>query len=142
MSKVERVCMPSERIYNAMAIRKMRQVDLANKTGLNKALISQYLNGKYEPMSDKIYLMAKALEVDPVWLMGFDVPMVNVEVKTDNLQNADTKILSTIAMNPRVMAYVTKLMELPDMDKELIFGNIDMLYNRITKDGDLHEKKN
>lgn len=70
MEKAERICKPSERLYDALAIRKMRQVDLANKSGLNKALISQYLKGKYEPMSDKVYLMAQALDVDPVWLMG------------------------------------------------------------------------
>ena len=37
--------------------------------------MSEYLSGLYEPKQDKIYLMAQALNVDPVWLMGFDVPM-------------------------------------------------------------------
>ena len=37
--------------------------------------MSEYVNGLYDPKQDKIYIMAQALSVDPVWLMGFDVPM-------------------------------------------------------------------
>ena len=37
--------------------------------------MSEYIKGLYDPKQDKIYVMAQALNVDPVWLMGFDVPM-------------------------------------------------------------------
>lgn len=53
----------------------MRQVDVAEKSGLDKAQISQYKNGKYEPMRDALYKLAKALNVNVAWLMGHDVPM-------------------------------------------------------------------
>lgn len=53
----------------------MRQVDVAEKSGLDKAQISQYKNGKYEPMQDALYKLAKALNVNVAWLMGHDVPM-------------------------------------------------------------------
>lgn len=58
-----------------MDIRNMRQVDVAEKSGLDKAQISQYKNGKYEPMQDALYKLAKALNVNVAWLMGHDVPM-------------------------------------------------------------------
>ena len=34
--------------------------------------MSEYLTGKYEPKQDKIALIARALNVSPAWLMGFD----------------------------------------------------------------------
>lgn len=63
------------RFIKAMEIRGMRQVDVAEKSGLDKAQISQYKNGKYEPMQDALYKLAKALNVNVAWLMGHDVPM-------------------------------------------------------------------
>lgn len=63
------------RFIQAMDIRNMRQVDVAEKSGLDKAQISQYKNGKYEPMQDALYKLAKALNVNVAWLMGHDVPM-------------------------------------------------------------------
>lgn len=63
------------RLIEAMNIRDMRQVDLAEKSGLPKAQISQYKNGKYEPMQDALYKLANALSVNVAWLMGHDVPM-------------------------------------------------------------------
>lgn len=65
------------RFIQAMDIRNMRQVDVAEKSGLDKAQISQYKNGKYEPMQDALYKLAKALNVNVAWLMGHDVPMEN-----------------------------------------------------------------
>jgi transcriptional regulator with XRE-family HTH domain len=63
------------RFVKAMEIRNMRQVDVAERSGLDKAQISQYKNGKYEPMQDALYKLATALNVNVAWLMGHDVPM-------------------------------------------------------------------
>lgn len=63
------------RFIQAMEIRGMRQVDVAEKSGLDKAQISQYKTGKYEPMQDALYKLATALNVNVAWLMGHDVPM-------------------------------------------------------------------
>ena len=42
---------------------------------MNKSDISQYVSGKVEPNQDKLYVLAKALNVSEAWLMGYDVPM-------------------------------------------------------------------
>ena len=63
------------RFIEAMNIRGLRQVDVAERSGLDKAQISQYKNGKYEPMQDALSKLAQALNVNIVWLMGHDVPM-------------------------------------------------------------------
>ena len=65
----------STRLKIAMDVRKIKSVELSEKTGIGKSSISQWLAGKYEAKQDKIYLLANALEVDESWLMGLDVPM-------------------------------------------------------------------
>ncbi len=58
------------RLHEAMETRGLRATDLAQKTGLSKARISQYVNGKYIPKSDAVIAIARVLEVSPLWLMG------------------------------------------------------------------------
>ena len=65
----------SARLAKALAIRGMKQSELCEKTKIPKSAISQYLSGLFEPKQDRLYIIAQALNVDPVWLMGFDVPM-------------------------------------------------------------------
>ena len=65
----------SVRIKKALAIRGMKQSELCEKTKIPKSAISEYISGAYEPKQDRLFLIAQALDVDPVWLMGFDVPM-------------------------------------------------------------------
>ena len=65
----------SVRISKALSIRGMKQSELCEKTGIPKSAISQYISGSFEPKQDRLFIIAQALNVDPVWLMGFDVPM-------------------------------------------------------------------
>jgi repressor LexA len=59
-----------DRLTEAMTLRGMRASELAKRTGLSKARISQYVNGKFIPKSDAILLIADALRVSSMWLMG------------------------------------------------------------------------
>ena len=63
------------RLRKAMEIRDMKQADLVERTGLSKSAISQYYSGIYEPKQKALYKIAKALNVNEAWLMGYDVPM-------------------------------------------------------------------
>lgn len=65
----------SERLKKALSIREMKQAELCNRTNTPKSSLSLYLSGAYEPKQDRLYEIAKVLDVDPVWLMGYDVPM-------------------------------------------------------------------
>ena len=65
----------SERLKEIMRIREMKQADLARATGLAKGGISNYITGRYEPKSDVISKLAKALNCSEMWLWGYDVPM-------------------------------------------------------------------
>ena len=65
----------SARIKMALSIRGMKQSELCEKTKIPKSAMSEYISGAYEPKQDRLFLIAQALDVDPVWLMGFDVPI-------------------------------------------------------------------
>ena len=69
----------SQRIAKALSIKGINQAELCRRANIPKSSLSLYLSGAYEPKQDRLYDMAQALNVDPVWLMGFDVPM---EIKT------------------------------------------------------------
>ena len=59
-----------DRLTEAMKLRGIRASELAQRTGLSKARISQYVNGKFVPKSDAILLIAEALRVSELWLLG------------------------------------------------------------------------
>lgn len=63
------------RLYKAMTIKNMKQVNLVEKTGLDKTLINKYLSGKANAKQDKLTILADALNVNEIWLMGYEVPM-------------------------------------------------------------------
>lgn len=65
----------TNRLNKAMTLRDMKQVDLAEKTGLSKSRINHYVNGLYQAKQDAIHLLAIALNVNESWLMGYDVNM-------------------------------------------------------------------
>ena len=69
------------RIKKALSIRNMKQYELCEKTKISKSVLSEYISGVYEPKQDRIFLLSQALNVDPVWLMGFDVPMEKEDKK-------------------------------------------------------------
>ena len=57
------------RLRKAMNDKGINASDLSRLSGVGKSDISYYLKGKYLPKQDKCYLLAKALGVDPGWLM-------------------------------------------------------------------------
>ena len=65
----------AERLRIALDFKKMKATELSELTGINKSTISQYLSKEYEPKRDRIELFAKTLNVNEVWLTGYDVPM-------------------------------------------------------------------
>lgn len=68
----------TKRFNEAKEIRNLRWIDIATKSGLDKASISQYKNGVHIPEQEALYKLATALNVNIEWLMGYDVPMDNV----------------------------------------------------------------
>ena len=64
-----------KRLEEALRIRNIKSVELHEKTGISESLLSKYLSGSAVARQKKLTLLADALNVNEVWLMGYDVPM-------------------------------------------------------------------
>lgn len=59
-------------IIMLMEEQKITQVDLARMSGISQSSISDWLRGKYLPKQDKVDILARALNVSPAYLMGWE----------------------------------------------------------------------
>lgn len=64
----------SKRIKEAMNDKNISAIELSRLSGVGKAAISHYVNGRYCPHNKNAVMIANVLNVNPTWLMGFDVP--------------------------------------------------------------------
>lgn len=77
----------SKRIQIALSNANMKPQELADKSGVGKASISQYVNGSHVPGNISAKKLGKVLRVSPLWLMGFDVDMT--ETPTEKKQTVE-----------------------------------------------------
>lgn len=61
------------RIRELIAELNITQTEFCQKTGITKSALSQYLNGNREPRQDQIAKIADAYNINPAWLMGYDI---------------------------------------------------------------------
>ena len=73
------------RLKKAMDLQTLKPVELAEKCGISKSTVSHYMSGYTEPKSNRLYIMAKVLNVNEAWLMGFDVPMERNTYEDQNI---------------------------------------------------------
>ncbi|MDC2805591.1 S24 family peptidase [Leuconostoc suionicum] len=81
----------NSRLKIAMEYKNIKPAELSKMTGIGKSSISQWLSGKYSAKQDKIFIVAKALNVNPSWLIGADVPM-NDETVLDRIYHIADKL--------------------------------------------------
>lgn len=80
----------SNRLKFAMDKIEISQSELVRRTGINKGALSSYLNDRYQPKQKAIYQLAKALNVNEAWLMGYDVPMErDISIDEDMYKSAN-----------------------------------------------------
>lgn len=126
MKKVE----IKDRIRNAMDLRNLTQSELSEKAKIDKGQLSSYLSGKYKPRQKNIEAIARTLNVDEAWLMGFDVPMerhIPSAKKDDNYFQTDAErklILSYRKLNEKnqkkCSIYVNTLLTNQQLEEELL----------------------
>ncbi len=61
------------RLRMAIDAKGMNQSQLAAKLGISKSMVSNYLSSRSMPESDRVFIIARDLSVDPAWLFGADV---------------------------------------------------------------------
>ena len=98
MNKTDSV---AARLNSIMKQRGLKQVDVLNlakpycekyNIKLAKNYLSQYCNGKNEPGKDILNVLSLALNVNPAWLQGFDVPQ--------SISENDSETDLNTALNP------------------------------------------
>lgn len=116
-----------KRFNEAITSRNMKPIELSQKTGLSKSTISHYMSGYAKPKSDKLYMLAKALDVNEAWLMGLDVPM-----EKDSYAQFSSPSTIGFEITARSLKYS------PEIFKGLCdsIKNIDVTNNMTISDGD------
>ena len=110
-----------DRLREAMEMRGMRAVDLVEQTGIPKGTISYYLSGKTEPKNDRIYILAKALNINEAWLLGYDVSKERSPESKKNDQLA--KLIVRLKRDEGFFNTVSALAALPESQ----YRSIDQL---------------
>lgn len=129
----------SYRLKQIMNAKNLRQVDILNackpycdkySVKFNKSDISQYVAGKSEPNQDKLYILSKALNVNPTWLMGYDVPQGIEELKLLEKQLSDeVKIIESIQVQygTKTVELLENFTKLDEVDQIRILERIDTM---------------
>lgn len=114
MNKIENV---AKRLNLIMKQRGLKQVDVLNlakpfcekyNVKLAKNYLSQYCSGKNEPGKDILNVLSLALNVNPAWLQGFDVPQdITEQVSLNTLDKIQTDV-NTLSDHNKNMNIKTK----------------------------------
>lgn len=134
MSDFVKVASCSSRLQEALEIRQMKPVDLANATGLSKSSISRYLSGEMEPKNTPTYKMARALDVSEQWLWGYDMAMERPQSQkeSDAISDITVKlmrdkeflsVMDQISKDEELYALVKKVCSL-DEEKRRSWSNL------------------
>lgn len=73
-----------DRLKKALDYKGVKPIDVCAKTGIPKSAMSYYLSGRSEPKANRLYVIAKALDVSEAWLLGYDVPIDRSEDQKEN----------------------------------------------------------
>lgn len=94
------------RFYKALSIRNIKPSALSEKTGISKSTISHYMSGYTKPKSDKLFVLAKALNVNESWLMGRNTSMEREQIITHITPEL---VENDRALDDALLSVVTKL---------------------------------
>lgn len=95
----------SSRLREALAAAGLKPIELSEKTGIPKSMISYYMSGKSTPKADRLFKLAVALDVSEAWLMGYDVPKSRTpdQKKNDALASVVVRLRTDAAFREAVL---------------------------------------
>lgn len=109
-----------DRLLEAIKSSNLKQADIVERTGINKGSLSSYLSGKYKPKQANTYRLAKILDVNEAWLMGFDVD--KERCSTIYIDQEDN-----YALSDQEKVLIDKFRKIEDNDRYIVIGFIDGL---------------
>ena len=107
--------MDRKRLAEAMG--QMSAIDLSEKLGCGKSIVSMYLSGQRKPSKMAVQLLALNLGVNPAWLCGLDVPKYS-NAKIISRENAPTDD------DERVQKLIELVKKLTPEHQELLLAQI------------------
>lgn len=96
---IEKSAQFKDRFRQAINKSGLSQAEISRRSNIRKQKISDYLKGKYEPKHDRMRCLAKILNVDESWLMGFSESAQ--ELSEEQWKNLDDKRLNDLVQNIR-----------------------------------------
>lgn len=123
----ERVAEFKDRLKEVLDRKGLRAVDLMEMTGVPKSAISFYMAGKSKPKADRIYTIARALDISEAWLLGYEVPMAR---SLESKKNDQLSSLVVRLKNDDKLYNLVVMLAEADAEK---LDLIDKLVSSITK---------
>lgn len=117
-----------------------KQIVFAEKIGIGKASVSQYVNETNYPNNKTCGLIAKVFNINPMWVMGFDAPMetppeqkefadaidVYTSLRQKMIESVTEKELQVLSSyrhaNTAIKSAVDKLLDIESNDKIVTFA--------------------
>ena len=98
----------AKRLQEALKENDLSQQELSDKSDVKKASISQYVNGSHKPSNISAAKMGDVLNVNPLWLMGFDSEKESRKTKLAK-ESPLAKALLNYPNNPLAEDYFNKI---------------------------------
>lgn len=92
------------RLKEAMEEAHIAQRELADKAQINEGSVSQYIHGTYKPGNINAGKMGEVLNVNPMWLMGFDVPKYVEIASANSVKSTRVPVLGMVAAGSPIEA--------------------------------------
>jgi transcriptional regulator with XRE-family HTH domain len=100
----------------ALEARGMNQSQLAASLDISKSMVSNYLSSKSMPESDRVFVIAKELHVDPAWLFGAEVNPDGSSVSSAAMMSDGYLDISELSVEDR--NYIRRMVELAKLKKQ------------------------
>ena len=131
----------SDRLKQIMREQNLKQVDILKacqpycekfNVKLAKNDLSQYVSGKVQPGQDKLTILGKALNVNEVWLMGYDVPSGKKELELIESTLSKSKTHNLLDLieekyGDQTVELLSKFQQLDNVDQIKIIERIEVL---------------
>ena len=125
-------CEKRNRIAEALSIRGMKQIELAEKAGVSKSSLNHWTKQDWQPKQKALFKMARVLEVSEMWLAGYNTPMERpkTQLKMDEL----AQVINVIRKDERLINLVVNISKL-NADQ---LTTIESMVNELSKVNRLH----
>jgi len=108
----------AQRLEEIMKIKNITAAEISKALNISEAVISQYKSGLYKPKQKRLELFAKFFNVNEEWLMGYEVPIENInnEINFFDFKN----LMTAYEKNETIRKISKKMVELPTESLEKI----------------------